>query len=235
MKKIILISLLSFFTLTTFSQKKISREHTISRVENVDFSKIYDKQTGKKIPKKEFFKMLEKNPHLLLEKGIGNDGEVTRYLVDLNADNFSTNTVVNRKRVKKGELFPDFIMTTIDNKKIELDKLKGKLVILRFEIEANTFRFKKQEIIDLDIKINQIKDKRNKIESIIIFSSPLSDVKQGFDLKNSNFNVVADGFNFREKFSIIRLPTTLVIDKNGFLLDYFDWSEDIDLKQMISE
>ncbi|KUO66759.1 MAG: hypothetical protein APF83_06910 [Lutibacter sp. BRH_c52] len=235
MKKIILISLLSFFTLTTFSQKLISREHSISYIENIDFSKIYNKQTGENIPKKEFFKLIEKNPHLPLEKEIGNDGEVTRYLVDLTSNNFLSNTDVNRKKVEKGELFPNFVMTTIDNKKIELDKLKGKFVILRFEMEANSFRFQKQEIIDLDNQINQIKDKKNKIESIIIFTSPLSDIEQGFDLKNSNFNVVANGRNFRDKFSITSFPTTLVIDKNGFLLDYFNRSVDIDLIQIISE
>jgi len=243
MKKIILISLLSFFTLTTFSQKRISskdqiisREHSTSFIENVDFSKIYNKQTGKIIPEKEFFKLIEKNPHLPLEKEIGIDGKVTRYLVDLTITNSEmTNVVVNRKKVEKGELFPNFIMTTIDNKKIELDKLKGKIVILRFEMEANTFRFQKQQIIDLDNKINQLKNHKNQIESIIIFLSPLSEVKQGFDLKNSNFNVVANGRNFRDKFSITSFPTTLVIDKNGFLLDYFNRSEDIDFKQMISE
>ena len=58
---------------------------------------------------------------------------------------------------------------------------------------------------------------------------------QGYDLKNSNFEVVADAFNFREKYSITSFPTTLIIDKNGFLLDYYNRSEDIDLKLLISE
>jgi peroxiredoxin len=234
MKNIIVISLLSFYTMTTFGQEMISKEFAISRTESFDFSNIYYKQTGKKIEKNEFIKLIQKNPNLPLEKVIGVYGEVTRYLVDLTLSNNALNPS-GGKRVEKGELFPNFIMNTIENKKIELDKLKGKIVILRFELEADSFRFNKKEIIDLDSEINQINDKKNKVEAIIIFSSSTSEVMQGYDLKNSNFEVVADAFNFREKYSITSFPTTLIIDKNGFLLDYYNRSEDIDLKLLISE
>lgn len=135
--------------------------------------------------------------------------------------------------MNRGEDFPNFIVNTIENKNIELLNLKGKIVIIRFEIESNTFRFKKHEIMELDSKINQIENNESKIEAIIIFSSSQSEVKQGFDLKNSNFQLVANGRNFHQKFSITSFPTTLVLDTKGKLIDYYEDPENVDLPKLL--
>ncbi len=235
MKKNILITFLLFSTIMIFGQEKIiSREFTTSRVVNIDYSKIFNKQTGKRIKKKDFFKMLEKNPNLPLEEIIGVDGKITKYFVDFSK---KRNKIINNrtKPILKGELFPNFIAKTIDNKELELNQLRGKVVILRFEIAANNFRFKKYEIQELDDKINQIENKNEKIKAIIIFASSISDIKNGFDLPKSNFNLIPNGVNFQEKFSITKFPTTIVIDKNGRLVDYYRDPEDIDLKWLSSE
>jgi len=219
----------------TFSQEKIiSREYTTSRVVKVDYSKIYNKQTGKQIKKKDFLKMVKNNPNLPLEEVIGVKGEIIKYFV--NPSQKKTQLVNNRtKPISKGELFPNFIAKTINKRKIELNQLRGKVVILRFEMEANSFRFKKHEINELDEMINQIENKKEKIEAIIIFASSISDINKGFDLPNSNFKLIPNGINFQEKFSITTFPTTIVIDKNGKLVDYFRDPEDINLKRLSSD
>jgi hypothetical protein len=53
-------------------------------------------------------------------------------------------------------VLPNF-KSTIDGTQIELSKLNGK--ILRFELFATDFHFKKQEIQELDEKINALKIK----------------------------------------------------------------------------
>jgi len=235
MKKKILITLLFFTVLITFGQEKtITQEFTISRVEKVDFSKIYNKKTGKKIKKKEYIKMVKNNPNLQVERIIGVDGKIVKYLVDLSK--ISNSIVNNRKNpVLKGEVFPNFIAKTINKRNIELNKLRGKIVILRFELEANSFRFKKHEVEQIDNLINKIKHNNKKIKAIIFFASNESDIKQGFDLPDSNFELIPNSVNFQKKFSITRLPTTIIIDRNGKLVDYYKHMDAINLNKMITE
>lgn len=235
MKKKILITLLFFTVLITFGQEKtVFRKFKTSRIEKVDFSKIYNKKTGKKIKKKKYIKLKKNNPNLQLERIIGVNGEIVKYLLDLSIINNSPRNY-RAKPIIKGELFPNFIAKTINKRIIELSRQRGKIVILRFELEANSFRFKKQEIKQIDNLINKINNKNEKVIAIIFFASNELDIKKGFDLQNSNFEIISNGYNFQEKFSITRFPTTIVIDKNGKLINYYNYMDEINLTHLINE
>ena len=235
MKKKILIALLFFTVLITFGQEKtVSRKFKTSRIEKIDFSKIYNKKTGKKIKKKKYITLKKNNPNLQLERIIGVNGEIVKYLLDLSIINNSPRNY-RTKPIIKGELFPNFIAKTINKRIIELNSQKGKVVILRFELEANSFRFKKKEIKQLDNLINKIKRKKEKVKAIIFFASNELDIKQGFDLQNSNFEIIPNSYNFQEKFSIIRFPTTIIIYKNGKLIDYYNYMDEINLTHLVNE
>lgn len=234
MKNKFLIILMLFSVMVTFCQNEtITKNFTRTKVEKIDFSKIYYKKTGKKIEKNEFIKLVKNNPNLQIENIFGIDGEIEKYLVFF--EKGKNNIINNRKKpIIKGDLFPNFIAKTIENKKIELKDNKGKIIILRFELEANTFRFKKEEIKQIDILINKIEKKEEKVKSIIFFASNELDIKEGFDLQNSNFELIPNSLNFHQKFSITRFPTTIIIDKNGKLVDYFKNMEDINLNKLIN-
>ena len=235
MKKKILIALLFFTVLITFGQEKtVSRKFKTSRIEKIDFSKIYNKKTGKKIKKKKYITLKKNNPNLQLERIIGVNGEIVKYLLDLSIINNSPRNH-RTKPIIKGELFPNFIAKTINKRIIELNSQKGKVVILRFELEANSFRFKKQEIKQIDNLINKINNKKEKVKAIIFFASNELDIKQGFDLQNSNFEIIPNSYNFQDKFSITRFPTTIIIDKNGKLIDYYNYIDEINLTHMVNE
>jgi peroxiredoxin len=235
MKNKFLIILMLFSVMVTFCQNEtITKNFTRTKVEKIDFSKIYYKKTGKKIEKNEFIKLVKNNPNLQIENFVGIDGEIEKYLVFF--EKRKKNIKNNRKNpIIKGDLFPNFIAKTIENKKIELKDNKGKIIILRFELEANTFRFKKEEIKQIDLLINKIKKKEEKIKSIIFFASNELDIKEGFDLQNSNFELIPNSLNFYQKFSITRFPNTIIIDKDGKLVDYFKYMEDINLNKLINE
>jgi hypothetical protein len=113
-----------------------------------------------------------------------------------------------------------------------LNSLQGKLVIVRFEKVANDFHFKKNEIADLDKKINSLKNKED-VEGIVIFECPEEEVRSGFDLKDSNFNVVADGQNFGLRYDVHFYPTTLLIDQTGKLIKVYFYSDDINLEEYV--
>jgi hypothetical protein len=235
MKNKFLIILMLFSVMVVFCQNEtITKNFTRTKTEKIDFSKIYYKKTGKKIEKNEFIKLVKNNPNLQIENIIGIDGEIEKYLVFFEKGKKSLKNNRNNPIIK-GDLFPNFIAKTIENEEIDLKDHKGKIIILRFELEANTFRFKKEEIKQIDLLINKIKKKEEMIKSIIFFASNELDIKEGFDLQNSNFELIPNSLNFHQKFSITRFPTTIIIDKNRKLVDYFKYMEDINLNKLINE
>lgn len=227
MKYKILVLLTISFLLdnATFCQdRQVGVSYTKSFVDkDLTPDKVYYKQTGKKISEKEFFKLSQENPKMYFEREIDAEGNVIRYYYDPNNQNGNSNRAINNTPAEN-DVFPNFKLTTIDKKKIELKNLQGKLVIIRFELEANSFRFKKQEIEELDKKINALNNKEN-IKAIIIFGCDEDEVKKGFDLNNSNFELVADGKNFFFKYNIYQFPSTLLIDQNGKLIEKYSYSD----------
>ena len=217
---------MSFSVMIAFCQNEtFTKKFTRTKVVKIDFSKIYYKKTGEKIKENEFVKLVKNNPNLQIENIIGIDGEIEKYLVFFEK---------KKKKIIKGDLFPNFIAKTIENKRIELKNYERKIIILRFELEANTFRFKKEEIKQIGLLINKIEKKEEKIKSIIFFASNELDIEEGFDLQNSNFELIPNSLNFHQKFSITKFPTTIIIDKNGKLVDYFTCMEDINLNKLIN-
>lgn len=198
-----------------------------------DPNKIYNKETGIKISKSEYSKLQQKNSRIYFEREVDEEGNVIRYLYDPSNQNGSDNGNLNAN-VSEKVAFPNFKLTTIDKKKIELKNLVGKLVILRFELEANSFRFKKQEIEELDKKINALSNKED-VEAIIIFGCTEDEVREGFNLNNSNFKLVANGQNFIFKYNIHRFPSTLLIDQNGKLIENYSDSEEIIIEEHLNK
>lgn len=236
MKYKILILLIISFLLgnATFCQdRQVGVSFKKSFVDK-DFTpdKIYYKQTGQKISEKELLKLSQENPKMYFEREIDADGNVMRYYYDPNNQNGDSNRTSNTT-VSENEAFPNFKLTTIDKKKIELKNLQGKLVILRFELEANSFRFKKQEIEELDKKINALNNKED-VKAIIIFGCDEDEVRKGFDLNNSNFELVADGQNFIFKYDIHQFPSTLLIDQNGKLIRKYSYGENVNIEEHLN-
>jgi hypothetical protein len=99
-------------------------------------------------------------------------------------------------------------------------------------MEAKGNRFKKQDIELLDKKINAL-SKKEVVEAIIIFQSAEDEVREGFDLANSNFKLVANGVKFMIKYAIRQYPSTLLIDQNGILIGYFSDLDNLNLEEYI--
>ncbi len=225
--KIILI--VTFFLLFTFIVKAQGKGIGISYSKIVvdkefNIDKVYYKFSGKKIPRKVFASLTRKNPNLYLEKEYNEQGRVIKYLYD--KDNPGVR-LVKPKAIAKGN-FPSFKFTTVEKNKIVSKNLLGKIIILRFELFVNDFRFKENEIKELDKKINISKNKEN-IEAVIIFECSEKEIINGFSIPDSNFKLVGNGMNFIQKLGISRFPYTLIIDQQGNLIDKFAFSEDIEL------
>ena len=225
---IVLAILFIICNLTLSQESKADANYTRTMIDK-DFrpDKVYYKETGKKMPLSEF--RIITQGRVYFEREINEEGHVTRYFYDPNNQQDKTVSPLPGNAV-----LPNIKLTTIDKKQIELKNLIGKLVILRFEKEADSFRFKKEEIAALDKKINALSNK-NDVEAIIIFECGEDEVRKAFDLENSNFNLVAEGRNFNIKYHIRNYPSTLLIDQNGKLIENSLNSDDIVLEDYLKK
>jgi hypothetical protein len=235
MKKCLVLIISMWIGYTVYSQNSTVGGSFIKAYTDKDFSpnKVYYKGTGNKVTESDFRNLSKDNQKMYFEKEIDEEGNVIRYLYDPDNQNRS-DTETSNVNVSENSTFPNFKVTTIDNKKIELKSLAGKLVILRFEFEANSFRFNKQEIVELDKKINAL-DNKEDVAAIIIFNCSEDEVRTGFDLKDSNFELVANGLNFVSKYNIHRYPTTLLIDPAGKYIEQYSSSDHIILKDHLKK
>ena len=235
MRKPVLFILAFIISLQLFAQEQISIQFEKKRIDT-EFSidKLYNKKTGKRVSQKEFEKLVKQNPNLPLEHVYDNMGHTVKYFYDPDKS-ISLSTSNSDESVEIGAYYPELIFKTIDGKKIRLKDLKGKMVILRFEMEADTFRFKKYEIEEMDQGINETQ-RESEIEAIIIFDATEQQIRKGFDLTDSNFKLVPNGFNFQRKMNIRSFPSTIILDKQGRLMEEFPMmSEGIDILELLDK
>ena len=225
---IVLTILFIICNLTLGQESKVGTNYTRTMIDK-DFrpDKVYYKETGEKMPFSEFRRITQ--GRVYFEREVDEEGHVTRYFYDPN--NQKDRTV---STLSENAILQNIKLTTIDKKRIELKNLIGKLVIIRFEQEADSYRFKKEEIAALDKMINALSNK-NDVEAIIIFECSEDEVRKAFDLENSNFNLVAEGRNFSIKYDIHNYPSTLLIDQNGKLIENFLNVEDVVLEDYLKK
>ncbi|WP_157480518.1 TlpA family protein disulfide reductase [Gillisia sp. CAL575] len=235
MRHIKIIIVFFFFSFQIFAQNEIKVQREVKRIDT-EFSidKLFNKNTGKKISEKEFGVLVTNNPNLQLERIYDNKGNIVKYLYNPDKENSVSTNNKDFETLEKGEYFSKLVFKTIDGETIKIKDLKGKMVILRMEMEADTFRFKKHEIADLDAKIN-LSNKKSEIAAIIIFDATKQQIHKGFDLIDSNFKLIPDGYNFHQKLNIRYFPTTLILDKKGKLIREFQRTDEIDILDLLSK
>lgn len=195
----------------------------------IDSSNAYNILTGKRFSSKELFDLISNSPDVYVEERYDKYGKLESYWFNPNK---KMGRPITKGRTPTGEKFPEFVFTSINGDVFDSEDLIGKWVVVRFEGYPEDFMFKKHEILDLDKKINALKQTGEQVEAFAIFYWEKEKAQQIFALNDSNFNVVSDGGNFGRKFKIHRLPKTLVINPEGTLMGYYNYSEDIDLNTL---
>ncbi|MGB7785322.1 MAG: redoxin domain-containing protein [Salinimicrobium sp.] len=227
-----LIILLLGFPALAQEQVAVKRQ-VVRRTREVATAKLYLKPTGEKLSQKEFYALWSKNPNMAMERVINNKGEVEKILVDPGAE---PSPLMNNwaEKTKPGEDFPELEFTTVEGKSLKLKDLRGKLIILHWDTDANTPRFQKELVQELDATINASPHK-HEVAAILLFMNSAEQVKKGFDFQESNFSAVPDAANFTAKLNIRSFPTTLVIDKEGKLIKELSRKQQLDLEELLEQ
>ncbi|GAA4280307.1 peroxiredoxin family protein [Gaetbulibacter aestuarii] len=234
MQKTVSLSLFFLLCISLGAQTPIGVKHTKVSVDtSFSVDKVYNKITGEKVSPEMFQKLLAINPKLILEPVIDKKGEIIKYLYD--PQNLKIRVYKPGKTsLVEGFSFPDYNLKTVDGKTMDFNDLKGKMVILRFEMEADSFRFKKHEIAGMDQKINET-NRNTEIEAIIIFNANKDEINRGFDLENSNFKLIPNGGNILRQLNVNRFPYTVVLNKEGVVMAVFKYSDEMNILELLNK
>lgn len=193
---------------------------------------VYNKITGKRLGKLELSKLIQEYPNIVFEKVINKYGKVEKRLFDPNnikTGKYKSRTLKNQTKV--GEEFPEFVFKTIKNKSIESKKLKG-WVVLRFGLFAKMMNNNK--LSELNSQIETLSSDYS-VTSILCLADTKENIDKVVDLKKTEFQFVANGDKFHQKFNIIKFPTTIILDPNGKVVKYFYGIDRVNIKELIVE
>lgn len=180
---------------------------------------IFNKVTGARMPHEDFRAIIRKNPRVHLEREIDERGEVAILIYDPNGSGFTHRDP--SKRTKPNQPFPNFIFTTTTNDTIDLQELKGKIVVLHFNFGFEEPFTNKQKLADFE-KTLKASAYRDNIVPIIVTHSNEEQIAAFKEKVNVPYAIVANGVNFFDKYIIMKAPTYIVIKKDGKLGAYAD-------------
>lgn len=230
-KKIIFILLVASIASSTFSQTIVKKNARIVHVQKTDKIKVILKSTGEEMTDNELVKAYIKfGKYINLVPVIDENGELLHYIFDADKPVHQGPDEIPQINVAIGEPFPNFIFNTIDGETINLKELKDKIVIVRFELDANSMLLPQINIPVLDKQLNGVSG--TPFVAIALFCDSKEEVAKKFNGQKTNFKLVADGWDFCSKYSVNTFPTTIVIDKNGNLLHQFFGADEIDFKSL---
>jgi len=138
------------------------------------------------------------------------------YLITINFSHaFEKPDLKNLVLIKNPKLYEDVIFMDINQKNVNLDDFKGKLVILNFW--ATWCAPCKEEMPSLDALQSNIKLSNLKIFPINIGQEDISKSEFFFkELNIKNLNIYIDTpITLAKKFSLRGVPTTIIFNKEG--------------------
>jgi peroxiredoxin len=218
--------------LLTFLLLTLLQYHLIAQI-SYRFSisdKVFYKETGEKITHEELQNILKENPGISFETVYNKYGEREKFLYDPN------NIIIGGKKSRKaenqtqpGERFPEFVFKTLENDSIDSEKIKGKWVIIRFELFASLVNRDIISTIDEDISKSSLKEE---IIPILCLADSRENVAKAFGSEESSFKFVSNAKNFHEMFNIVSFPTTVIIDRDGKVFKYNNYTESVSINEL---
>lgn len=229
MKKLILPVLLAFLfscSKKTVSIKESTKTTAVSTT--IGFTsrftlndKLYNKVTGEPISMEEFAKIVKENPNVPLEKIYDKYGVPEKVFYHPNPpENFGKRNPELQPKV--GEPFPQFVFQTIDGKEIDLENLKGKWVLVRFDFFTEVMN--KEDFSQLIESIDQL-PKSSKFIPILCSMDNKENLKRDLGSLSKKIDLVSDGQGFSSKYQIMRFPTTILIAPDQTLYKYLGKNE----------
>ncbi|WP_162427790.1 peroxiredoxin family protein [Pontibacter pudoricolor] len=177
----------------------------------------------------DFLAIIRKNPRVSFQSEYNERGEVTTILYE--PDGNGTTKLDPSLRPQPNSPFPAFIFETTSGEKIESAQLKGKIIVLYFNM-AFKEPFASQKVFMAYENTLKTSLKRDNIAPIILSHSSADEISEFTQKVSVPYPIVASSTNFFHKYVVLNLPSYIVINKDGTLCAYAD--DLTELKQALS-
>jgi peroxiredoxin len=207
MKKLLVITLFSLFSLTSKSQMVTTKYRVI-----IDETAImFDGLTGNRMSYEDFNKLRTDNVKVITIPTYGFNGKPESYKVYLNSS--SQYTSRDAKTYKLGSEAPKYEFTTVKDEIIKSEDLKGKYVLINFSLPF----FNPNQLKGLNTSLSKFKINSN-LKTIVLMQAEKKEVQDFLKNNELNFSFIPDALPFFEYFGIVHVPDFLLIDKEGKII-----------------
>ena len=219
-------------TTSSFAQSDVkhTQTHRKSTFKVDESTPIFDKETGKQLTEEEFRDIIKKNPRVHLEKEINESGNIARLIYDPNGSGITMRDP--NKRVKPNEAFPEFIFTTTTNEQLASKDLAGNVIVLYFNMALAEPYASQQKFADFE-KVLKGSPISSNILPIIITHSNTEEALAFTKDTPVPYPIVPNAINFFDRYTVIKFPSFVVINKDGTLGAYADNLDE--LKEVITK
>ncbi|WP_425389631.1 TlpA family protein disulfide reductase [Ekhidna sp.] len=181
----------------------------------------YNYHTKEKIPTDRFLKMVQGGV-FTVHPEFDSYGKVAKFYYDTTGHKGPLDPP---KVLEIGKPFPEFNVTTINKEKIRFDELKGKHMVVRFELFPDNYDFSNDALLDLEDEMSIF---GSDLVGLMIFRGSDSPLKS-LQVPGTTFDYFIQNSNFFHRYGVTKIPTTVVIDKKGIVVGLFEYEENIDL------
>jgi peroxiredoxin len=153
---------------------------------------------------------------------------ITAVLAFFGASIFAMSGTPSKEHIKK-QIAYDFSLPNVAGKQVKLSSFKGKVVFLNFW--ASWCPPCREEMPSIENLFKKMKGKNFQILAVSLDEGGADVVKRFVSKNRYTFPILLDPDNKAAgKYGIYSIPATYIIDKQGYIIDYYvgsrDWSED---------
>lgn len=237
MKHILFIALICTLQ-TTLIHPTIAQPGGISQVRRMDENtKIFDKDTGKRVSLREFNDLLKADPYAQhLVPNFNEYGEVDSYTLRPTTPEEKANRQFNDRdpalRPKMGQPMPEFVMKGIDDKAYRLSELKGHVVILSFWLSLKKPFWNPKQVQAFADAVRSYQSETDPI-SLGVLQDQKEKIVEAMASETLPFVPIPNSYGFTQKFHVTTGPTFIVIDRVGKVVAYIEGYEYDQLKKVL--
>lgn len=193
-------------------------------------AKIYNKVTGERISEDELMEITHEHGRTYLEKDYDKYGHATRAYYHPDSAHMTIRNRDQHKQIPPGENLPEFVFTLVDGEKLRSKKLRGKWVLLKFDLVVEFLDYPDYEALATQVKTLE---KKYPIVAVTCLRDNEENIRNGIGQKYAPILWMGEGTGFQEKYFISRLPTSILLDPQGKVVKYFRYHEKMDLEEVI--
>lgn len=228
MKSVFIIFLIFFSSILCFAQetKVISRSTKSGDLEG----KVFNKITGELITNMQLMELLKVKPGLQMENFYDKYGDLEKCLYDPTAP-FKRYSRDQELRPKLGEEFPEFVFSSIEGEEFSSNQLNGKWVLIHFTPFSEFINKDLWGKLVLDLRLAR---KNDGVECFGLFAYD-DDLNEPVGEFQPDVKLVNNGSGFFARYHIIETPTTVLINPEGIVIQYFYGNDPIDFLKFLKK